>query len=841
MGTEYQQILDAIAAYYGKGDIWAEFAQYGIAAGSTNPEMAAALKQVPGIKTVVNSEGKIMSWAYEAESYGANSAATNLAQAANSNIASSTTGSMGAAAQAAESAGGGVATKTATKVKTPINTSTGAGGAITSMKTGVLQTGKFTIADVIYPLLAVGTGIKLGKWIDSTLYNANPDFWNKNGMSSLNPETWATITNGESGIANGLFNTIFEIDTDTGEVQPYIDQNAFAYFTAYMIQQGVFAAGESSITGSVPITGGSISPITPLYVSQEPFERIETMSNGNQYKHIWEIESGNPQFTYANYLNGVLLMASADTFTIRHTTYYRANASGTWSQSSSVLIGPSSQTYGGKSYYYLTSYGSASAVNIEVNYPESDATNFSQTDGTKKTSVLLSYGAITPGGGMDGITNQDGSTQFDASGISDPTDISEVLAALQTQFPDLFSDAITNNVLQDDGTVTDITYIPIGYPQSNPENAQQPTGNVATQDKPWFDPSDDPTEDVIQSIIELITYQYGYDGDTPIVEPDPVTDLNPPDTGEGTTPAAAVPSGSASALFAVYNPTQAQVDSFGAWLWSSNFVDQLKKIFNDPMESIISLHKIFVSPSVGSAQDIYVGYLDSGVSSATVTNQYADADCGSVSLLEYFGNVLDYTETSIDLYLPFVGIVPLSPDDVMRSSINVKYHCDVLTGACLVDVIITRDLAGGILYQYSGDCAVHYPVSAGSYMGIVAGLLSVAGGIAGTVATGGAALPVLMGAGGAVMSSHTRVERSGGFSANAGSMGAKKPYLIISRPQTAMPETYLTMEGIGSNQSVTLSACTGLVKVKEVQLTGIDALDEELDEIMDLLRGGVIL
>ena len=49
------------------------------------------------------------------------------------------------------------------------------------------------------------------------------------------------------------------------------------------------------------------------------------------------------------------------------------------------------------------------------------------------------------------------------------------------------------------------------------------------------------------------------------------------------------------------------------------------------------------------------------------------------------------------------------------------------------------------------------------------------------------------------------------------------------------------MEGIGSNQSVILSNCTGLVKVKEVQLTNVPALDDELDEIMDLLRGGVIL
>ena len=85
---------------------------------------------------------------------------------------------------------------------------------------------------------------------------------------------------------------------------------------------------------------------------------------------------------------------------------------------------------------------------------------------------------------------------------------------------------------------------------------------------------------------------------------------NPPDTGDGTTPPVIVPTGSATALWSVYNPTQQDINDLGAWLWSSNFITQLLQMFNDPMQAIIGLHKTFITPTVGTAQNIKVGYLD---------------------------------------------------------------------------------------------------------------------------------------------------------------------------------------------------------------------------------------
>jgi hypothetical protein len=259
------------------------------------------------------------------------------------------------------------------------------------------------------------------------------------------------------------------------------------------------------------------------------------------------------------------------------------------------------------------------------------------------------------------------------------------------------------------------------------------------------------------------------------------------------------------------------------------------------MQAIIGLHKVFAQPSISGTSTIKVGYLDSGVSSNVVGNQYTTVDCGSVSLREYFGNVFDYAPfTEVYIYLPFIGIQKLDTGDVMRSTLHVVYHVDVLTGACLAEIRVTRDGAGGTIYTYTGNAAVQYPISSGSYMGIVASLASIAGGVVGTIGSGGALAPVAMGAVGGILNAHARVQHSGGFSGNAGAMGSKKPYLIITRPQTALADNFPSFEGYPANKYTTIGACSGYFRVRDVHLERIPATDDELNELNSLLKTGVI-
>jgi hypothetical protein len=746
-------------------------------------------------------------------------------------------------------AGGGIVRGT---LQTPLNTTIDATTGTTLWSTlngGVPMTApQFLFGQVAPAVAAASTGITLGKTIDSLLYNANPDFWDAAGMSALNPDTWSSITAGDDSFLAGAFNFIFGIDPETGNAQAYMDETAFAYLAAYMQSRGAFGEGEYN----AQYDRESLAYPVPTYISNPlpflpPNSIIVHRFLNNQHKYANYTISNSTQPVYcvvwrnSQYPNLSLNFAyiSLGEFTVNGYNFITDVPT----QKIADRVSSSSTN----PEYYVASY---------IGYMASDVTpipanNYSQinvphsmifTDGSGTTSQetatnLYRYAAnvlfdtntdIVYNAPIEGIGTQAGATTPNLDGV---TGVPNTLAALQQQYPDLWNNSVPYSVVNPDGTVTTRNYVPVGWPSISDYTDTQPTTGEQSQTSTLVDPLT-ATKTLIDTLTKTLTQP----------DTDTGTPTNPPTTGDGTTPTPTPATGSASSLWAIYHPTQAQVDSFGAWLWSSDFIDQIQKIFNNPMESIIGLHKVYATPVDAGTRNIKVGYLDSGVSSAYITQQYVEVNCGSVKLNEYFGNVYDYDPyTRVMLYLPFCGIVQLNTGDVMRSTIGVKYGVDVLTGACLAMVNVNRDGGGGVLYQYAGNCAVQYPVSSGSYMGIVTGIASVAAGIAGAVATGGAILPAVGGAAGALMNSHTTVQHSGGFSGNAGAMGGKTPYLIVIRPQTKVAANFPELQGYPTNTTVRLSDCSGFVRVKSVRVDTVPATGGEREQIETILKAGVII
>lgn len=318
-----------------------------------------------------------------------------------------------------------------------------------------------------------------------------------------------------------------------------------------------------------------------------------------------------------------------------------------------------------------------------------------------------------------------------------------------------------------------------------------------------------------------------------------------PTDNTGDTPIVAVPTWDLDVGFVkLYNPTTTQLKTFNNWLWSSNFVDTLVKLFQDPMQAIIGLHKIYATPSRGSDDTIVVGTIDSNVTSRTVNNQYITIDCGTQELGLYYGNVYDYTPfTQVQCYLPFIGIVNLDTNEVMCSKINITYKVDVLTGDCLCTIKIMKDKMDSILYTFNGNCAVQIPITNVNYTNILTKTIGAVAGIASAVATSGATLPLAVGAtanavGGAV--NGISVNKSGMISGNVGSMGIKKPYLIINRQISADPSNFNKFYGNTDYKTVKLNTCTGFTQVMDVHVT-IATSNVERNLIETQLKDGVII
>ena len=803
---EYQYTTEAIDKYYSGADQWKV-----ISNNSITPEDAeTVLRQVPNVDVVKSANGKVLSYNFKASE----NVASSAAEAVNSNVPPNVK-----------------------SFDIPANTAVDTAGKMT-FTSGMAQAGKFVFTEVAPAIAAAGAGITLGKTFDKLLYSADPDFWDEHGMSTLNPDEWNNITSNDTA-GGRLFNMVFGLNPD-GKTQAYIDQNALAYMALYMKNKGVFARGGETYSkpleeykdkffnynGIKDLTFYNIPSGTMLprvYINSSPYTKTINVTAGNPKMFLFSntVSSNEDE----NYLS--LYAVSDEPFTINI-----SNSAGYATDNNSIY--QSEGRYSKNSFYRIVNVAITNAklcADLGIMFTLSNI-NYANAD-TKLNDIyaLIKYGKHDIEQVTEGIGTQDGAKTPD---LSNATTVDDALEALKEQYPELFQNPVTQDVVQPDGSTVTYTYVPIAVPELDPEGNPisspelDPEGNPigSTQANPQIDPATAP-----EPLLKLITT---------LIQKDPP--VNPPDTGSGYAPAVVPPSGSASALYAIYNPTLAQINAFGAWLWSDNFVDQIKKLFSDPMQAIIGLHKVYATPATSGSQTIKVGYLDSGVSANVVSSQYTTIDCGMITLSEYFHNVFDYSPyTQINLYLPFIGIVSLDNADVMRSSIHIVYHVDVLSGACLAEVKVTRDGAGGTLYQYTGNASVTLPISSGSYMGIVSSIASIAGGIAGTIASGGAALPMIASAAGSALNARAKVEHSGSFSGNAGAMGGKIPYLIISRPQVALANNFQKYIGYPANYTTRLSNCSGFVKVLECHIENVNATNSELTEIDSLLKGGIIV
>ena len=783
-GTTYDKVVQAVKNYYGSSTDIYEKVLRGPSQVEYTAEDLATISKTPGVSVTVTKDGRFAGWDYEYPFADIDDPVTNNSNAVTSQYGKS--GSFNGRVNGSYTWEGEPPTQKRLFTSGARSVSTGAKVATVASKVSTAIT-------------AVAIGAQLGAKIDSALYNVGK-FFDLNPPEELNPQTWDSIATSEGG--KDLIRHLFDID-DNGNTTMYAPKDAIDYMYRYWVEQGMFDSGIEAEYDD-PMVEGVPQPI-PLVSGQT----IVVHDNGN-----------SRQYRNAEYLlistNGRQYRTTA----ISRQTVAPIESSGDGGTTWSTSYTRNETTLNGTPFQINTYDASSSPF---TNISPGNIYYYGNPTDTKVLTTIID-GSITQS--IPGIEPEPNQTLIDPSQV--PSGGSVVDA-----YPNIFKNPIQENVPQPDGTTKTIVYYPVPFPKVT--DTDKPTTGGNNQSDPKITPES--PDDQKEPMTDIITNPYPQP-ETPTPGP-PAT---PPDTGTGSTPPVTVPTGEASAMWTIYNPTQAQLDAFGGWLWSSNFVDQLKKLFNDPMQAIIGVHKVFATPSTGSQVNIVCGYIDSGCPAAEVTNQYTTIDCGTVNLREYYGNVFDYAPyTKISLYLPFIGIVDLDVADVMRGSVNVKYHVDVITGACLADVKINRDGESAILYQYAGSAIVTYPVSSGSYASAVNGVLSLAAGVAGTVMTGGAAAPALIGGAVGLSHIHANVQHSGGFSGAPGAMGGKKPYLIISRAQDNNASDFEHYEGKPANKTVKLGNCDGFVKVKSINIDAVPATYGELDQIVSLLKTGVII
>lgn len=433
---------------------------------------------------------------------------------------------------------------------------------------------------------------------------------------------------------------------------------------------------------------------------------------------------------------------------------------------------------------------------------------------------------------------------------------------LQEEFPDWYKDAVTTvnpkwkpTEPESDENPKYVTWLPLQFPDNadGTEGTTQP--DVAPDVVRKGDPTpDDNTGDLTNTAIDdgVLPDPYPTPDEEPSVNPSPQPEPQPQPTPEPTdpsdptsvptpTPTPGVPSlggGTANALWKIYNPSVSILQQFGAWLWSKDPIDLIRQIFNNnPADGVVGVHMIYATPQIGGTTNIKVGYLDSGVASPWVSQQYVSFSCGSVTVPLRYQSALDFGYTKVFMYLPFIGIVPIDSYDVMGKTVSVRYTVDVLTGTVLAQVSVSQGSYSAVLYTFNGSCSVEYPLTSGSRANQ---LLSLVTGAVGGAVVGGVGGAILGGIRGGATGADVRM--SGNLSGNAGAMGIRKPYIIVKRPVEVVAKNYNSFYGYPANITAKLSSFSGYLRVKDVHVENVPgATDEEKREIESLLKGGVIV
>ena len=232
-------------------------------------------------------------------------------------------------------------------------------------------------------------------------------------------------------------------------------------------------------------------------------------------------------------------------------------------------------------------------------------------------------------------------------------------------------------------------------------------------------------------------------------------------------------------------------------------------------------------------------------------------DMGSVTIEERFGDFRDRDPkwTQIRAYFPYCGFLDLDPGVVVGRPLKFSYGIDVTTGNCTAYVRTTDDQQREfVMATINGKCGIEVPTIQSNMQevsrAIATSLFTAIAGIVGSVAIGGTAGGIML-FGTATQAFNTAINRtlpktqSGNVGNGREALFSGKNVVVtvtqaIPGDMTGYADTY----GRPLRQYLTLNSFVGkgFTQVSDIHLALTDgALSEERDEIVRLLKKGVIL
>lgn len=259
-------------------------------------------------------------------------------------------------------------------------------------------------------------------------------------------------------------------------------------------------------------------------------------------------------------------------------------------------------------------------------------------------------------------------------------------------------------------------------------------------------------------------------------------------------------------LIAVYKPTKDMLVELSKVRFYKQMPESVKvgeativlmnTEYVDTANYAISLRKMYFSIETSVTENICLGPYNTEISCDVIGTDVITLNMGTIAIAGRYQNIMDYKNTDMQIYLPFIGFVDLSPSDFMDKAITLKYEVNIINGDALAVLYADNEIMKMM------NCNASFPV------------------------------PYRL---------NDRENVSTTLEPNTNYLLSEKPFIYVKSYNEAIPDNRLPYND--TKFYAKFSDVTGYTQATEIDLTIIHdyITTTEIDEIKQLLNAGVFL
>ena len=131
---------------------------------------------------------------------------------------------------------------------------------------------------------------------------------------------------------------------------------------------------------------------------------------------------------------------------------------------------------------------------------------------------------------------------------------------------------------------------------------------------------------------------------------------------------------------------------------SGNYIDLGQYISN--------VYRTFFTVPTSKSATLNLGGYSTDIVAPVIENDTITLNCGSVEVTGKYNNIMDYNNTTIEIFLPFVGIVTLDTSKCIGKTLTLTYIVNLVNGKGIITLIDNDNI---IVYNGSCECTFKVP------------------------------------------------------------------------------------------------------------------------------------